>query len=80
MKISWEPLDIKAGVRVRNPTCSEVWMIGYDPSAPGDGGRYCMVSLSDGMLAKPRQTQEAMAAHLNQTGEQPISLVGEKPR
>jgi hypothetical protein len=79
MKITWEAGDVRPGRRVRKPDCVEVWMIGYDPSTHGEKTpALAIVSLSDGAICVKGKNREEIAAHLNQSGEHPVELVGER--
>lgn len=78
MLVTWEPGDIRAGVRVRKPGCRETWIIGYDPAAHRQGSpAFALISLADGLIAHKGMSEEALASSLNEDGTQPIALVGE---
>lgn len=73
MKIEWEAADIKPGRIVGKPGRGERWMIGYDATVATDrdGPRWCLVSLSDGMV-QSRHTKEMLAKKLTLSGELPV--------
>ena len=78
MKVIWEANDVRAGTRVRNPTCNEVWMIGFEAASHSRASpAFAIISLTDGMITVQGQTAEQIAAFLNDSGSQPVTLVGD---
>jgi hypothetical protein len=73
MKVTWESEDIRAGRRVGSPLRNERWMIGYQNEF--DEGKYCLISLIDGMIAVSQLTKQQLADHLNKSGEIPEELL-----
>lgn len=76
MKVIWEPGDVQNGRRLRRPGSDEVWMLGY--RSTNSGRRHVLISLIDGCVTNEFDTKELMAACLNQSGLQPIELIGER--
>lgn len=75
MRFEWEPGDIRVGRVVGDPGRGERWMIGYmAESQLGEGKRYTLNSLSDGLVQMPRTAAE-LADSLNKTGEWPSELL-----
>jgi len=72
MKYVWEPQDVYAGRHVAAHNRSENYIIGYSPGCRDD--RFCIVSLSDGMVAQQGLTKEAVAKHLNEAGKRPLTV------
>jgi hypothetical protein len=75
MKIVWEPQDIRAGRRVRKPTASEEWLIGYDPSAQEAHKYMAIISLADGMISAKGMDPQGIADFLNEAGNFPVELL-----
>lgn len=78
MKMIWEASDIKAGTRIRNPSCKEVWIIGYNADHHGiKTPSFGVISLVDGMITINGKSAEQIAAFLNDAGSLPVALIGE---
>lgn len=73
MKVEWESSDIKPGRRYGKPQTAERWVIGY-LAGEDSQERYVSISLSDGMVTKPK-FRETLAASLNKEGYQPEELL-----
>ena len=73
MLITWEPKDIKPGVRYSKPGISEVLMIGYRPDLDSVH-HFVAVSLADGLVT-PACTAKGMAESLNANEYTPIELI-----
>lgn len=75
MKIEWQDDDIQPGRRVGKVGRTEQWMIAYFADRPpAEAVRYALVSLSDGMI-QAALSAEAMAHHLNASGDMPIEML-----
>lgn len=83
MKVTWEAGDIEPGLIVGVHGREECWMVGYDVDQPndnGDGPRWLLFSLCDGMKAIGPVKRDEIAAHLNASGELPLEALREKVR
>lgn len=72
MLVTWEPEDIKVGIRYQKPGTQEIWLIGYRPDLQGNGGGafYTGISLADGMVTCP-YTKAQLARVLTEGGYHP---------
>ena len=76
MKVIWEPTDIRAGAKSRNPNCTETWMIGYESSVHGrNTPAFALISLIDGMISHKGLSAQEMANLLNSCAHMPVELI-----
>lgn len=74
MKIEWDPGDIKAGRIVGKPDRKERWMIGYLAATSSSEHRWCLVSMTDGMIGTA-QSARLLASMLTDQGELPLEII-----
>lgn len=72
MKVIWEAKDINPGRKYSKPGI-ETWIIGYMANMHSTD-RYVSISISDGMVTKPK-TKEDMAEDLTTSGYLPVELL-----
>lgn len=73
MRVIWEAADIKPGMRVGRPGCTEIWMVGWiQADIPRTEHTYCLVSLADGAI-RPYGSKHKLAFSLNEGNLLPAS-------